>query len=43
MAQKLLDTVKCPDGRSTSSGQMMMDCLASGRLTGNFEFLLTSL
>jgi len=41
--------VKCPDGISTSSGRMMLDCLASGRddtlsgrLTGNFEILLTS-
>jgi hypothetical protein len=29
--QKLLDTVKCPDGRSTSFGRMMLDCLASRR------------
>jgi hypothetical protein len=29
LAQKLLDTVKCPDGRSTSSGRMMLECLAS--------------
>jgi hypothetical protein len=41
---------RCPDGRSTSSGQMMLDWLcpdgmarSSGRLTGNFEILLTSL
>jgi len=31
LEQKLLDTVKCPDGRSMSSGRMMLDCLASGR------------
>jgi hypothetical protein len=31
LAQKLLDTVWGPDGMNTSSGQMMLVCLASGR------------
>jgi hypothetical protein len=31
LAQKLLDTVWGPDGMNTSSGRMMLVCLASGR------------
>jgi len=31
LAQKLLDTVWGPDGMITSSGRMMLVCLASGR------------
>jgi hypothetical protein len=31
LAQKLLDTVRGPDGMNTSSGRMMLVCLASGR------------
>jgi hypothetical protein len=31
LAQKLLDTVWGPDGMNTSSGRMMLICLASGR------------
>jgi hypothetical protein len=31
LAQKLLNTVWGPDGMNTSSGQMMLVCLASGR------------
>jgi hypothetical protein len=31
LAQKLLDTVWGPDGMNTSSGQMMLVCLAFGR------------
>jgi hypothetical protein len=32
MAHKLLDTVWGPDGMNTSSGQMMLVCLAFGRM-----------
>jgi hypothetical protein len=32
LAQKLLDTVWGPDGMNTSSVQMMLVCLASGRM-----------
>jgi hypothetical protein len=32
LAQKLLDTVWGPDGMNTSSGRMMLVCLASGRM-----------
>jgi hypothetical protein len=32
LAQKLLDTVWGPDGINTSSGRMMLVCLASGRM-----------
>jgi hypothetical protein len=31
LAQKLLDTVWGPDGMNTSSGRMMLACLASGQ------------
>jgi hypothetical protein len=31
LAQKLLDIVWGPDGMNTSSGRMMLVCLASGR------------
>jgi hypothetical protein len=31
LAQKLLDSVWCPDRMNTSSGRMMLVCLASGR------------
>jgi hypothetical protein len=31
LAQKLLDTVWGPDGMNTSSGRMMLVCLASGQ------------
>jgi hypothetical protein len=31
LPQKLLDTVCGSDGMNTSSGQMMLHCLASGR------------
>jgi hypothetical protein len=31
LAQKLFDTVWSPDGMNTSSGWMMLVCLASGR------------
>jgi hypothetical protein len=31
LAQKLLDTVWGPDGMNTSSGRMMLVCLASRR------------
>jgi hypothetical protein len=31
LAQKLLDTVCGPDGMNTSSGQMILVCLASGQ------------
>jgi hypothetical protein len=31
LAQKLLDTVWDPDGMNTSSGRMMLVCLAFGR------------
>jgi hypothetical protein len=31
LAQKLLDTVWGPDGMNTSSGRMILVCLASGR------------
>jgi len=32
LAQKLLDTVRAPNGMNTSSGRMMLVCLASGRM-----------
>jgi hypothetical protein len=32
LAQKLLDTVWGLDGMNTSSGRMMLDCLASGQM-----------
>jgi hypothetical protein len=31
LAQKLLDTIWSPDGMNTSSGQLMLVCLASGQ------------
>jgi hypothetical protein len=40
LAQKLLDTVWGLDGMNTSSGRMMLVCLASGRddtLSGRME------
>jgi hypothetical protein len=48
LAQKLLDTVWGPDGMTTSSGRIMLVCLASGRdgsivrtADRELEFLLT--
>jgi hypothetical protein len=48
LAQKLLDTVWGPNGMNTSSGRMMLVCLASGRdgsivrtTYRELEFLLT--
>jgi hypothetical protein len=37
LAQKLLDTVWGPDGMNTSSGRMMLVCLASGRDDTSFR------